>query len=193
MYDAPTLTPLVEGVGLLERAIGYLLGSLRLVTPAVVSNATPCRDWDVRALLCHVNDSLTALIDAAEHGRIDLSASDETPSRDVVDLTRNRASHALGAWASAELSVVSVHRLPLTSPIVVATGALELAVHAWDLAQGCGGGRPIPPSLASELLSLSTVLVTPRDRPVRFAAPVRMPRSASPGDRLVAFLGRDPR
>src|SRR5215207_8110277 len=59
MYDAPTLTPLVEGVGLLERAIGYLLGSLRLVTPAVVSNATPCRDWDVRALLCHVNDSLT--------------------------------------------------------------------------------------------------------------------------------------
>jgi uncharacterized protein (TIGR03086 family) len=195
MSDAPTLAPLIGGVGLLERAVGYLLRSLQVATPAALSNSTPCRDWDVRALLCHVNDSLTALIEAADCGRLDLDVStgDENTAWDVVTTTRNRASRALGAWTNTDRPLVSVNELPLTSPIVVGAGALELAVHGWDLARGCGCDGPIPPRLATDLLSLSAVLVTDQDRPARFSAPVKVPATACPSDRLVAFLGRDPR
>jgi uncharacterized protein (TIGR03086 family) len=70
---------------------------------------------------------------------------------------------------------------------------VEIAVHGWDVAQACGRPRPIPPQLAEELLQLAPLLVTDADRPGRFAPPVAVPAGASPGDRLVAFLGRGPR
>ncbi|WP_208325832.1 hypothetical protein [Amycolatopsis arida] len=51
---------------------------------------------------------------------------------------------------------------------------------------------PVPPRLAEELLVLCPHLVTAADRPAPFAAPVAVPATADPGDRLVAFLGRHP-
>jgi hypothetical protein len=50
----------------------------------------------------------------------------------------------------------------------------------------------VPPALAGELLGVVRVLVDDTDRPVRFAAPVGVPASASPSDCLVAHLGRRP-
>jgi hypothetical protein len=60
------------------------------------------------------------------------------------------------------------------------------------VARSVGRSRPIPPSLAEELLALSPLLVSELDRPALFAAPVEVPARAAPGDRLVAFLGRRP-
>jgi Mycothiol maleylpyruvate isomerase N-terminal domain len=59
-----------DQVRLLERAIGYALGSVAGVAPRLLSRPTPCPDWDLRALLQHVNDSLAALYEAAATGRI---------------------------------------------------------------------------------------------------------------------------
>ena len=67
-----------------------------------------------------------------------------------------------------------------------------MAVHGWDVARACGRDRPVPPSLAEELLDLSPLFVSAADRPGRFAPPVDVPPLAGPGDRLVAFLGRRP-
>ena len=65
---------LTGGVELLERAMSYTLGSLQLVTPAAMSAPTPCREWDLRALLRHMNDSLQTLHDGIVLGRLDLDA-----------------------------------------------------------------------------------------------------------------------
>ncbi|HZD37555.1 MAG TPA: maleylpyruvate isomerase N-terminal domain-containing protein, partial [Actinomycetes bacterium] len=51
------------GVELLERAIGYALGAVQGVTPALLAAPTPCRDWDLRGLLHHADDSLAALLE----------------------------------------------------------------------------------------------------------------------------------
>jgi uncharacterized protein (TIGR03086 family) len=88
---------------------------------------------------------------------------------------------------------VSVGGCPVPTSIVTSVGAVEVAVHGWDIAQACGQPRPVPPGLAEELLLLVPLLVTGSDRPSRFAAAVAAPPGASPGDRLIAFLGRDPR
>jgi hypothetical protein len=75
----------------------------------------------------------------------------------------------------------------------LATGAIELTVHGWDISVACGASRPVPPGLAAVLLPIVPLLITPGTRPGLFADPVRLPVPASPGDQLVAFLGRQPR
>lgn len=185
---------LIGGVGLLERAIGYTLGSLQLVTPQAMSRPSPCLDWDLHALLQHMNDSLKALHEAVDVGHIDLAARNYgDPAASPVATLRNRACSMLGAWANADdRAWVSVEGCPVTSSVVTATGALEIAVHGWDVAQACGRPRPIPDALADDLLPLADLLVTDTDRPGRFAAPVDVPPWVHPGELLVAFLGRDP-
>jgi uncharacterized protein (TIGR03086 family) len=185
-----------DGVALLERAIGYTLGSLLLVTPEAMSRRTPCAEWDLRALLRHMNDSLAALHEAVDVGHVGLEVSLEYGDPDVnpVATLRKRACTLLGSWTSTDThDVITIGDCPTTTSIVTSTGALEVAVHGWDVARACGHDRPIPPTLAQELLRFVPMLVTDADRPGRFGTEVDVPFSSAPGDRLLALLGRDPR
>lgn len=184
---------LIGGVTLLERAIAYTHGSLRLVTPAALSAPTPCHDWDLRALLAHMNDSLLAVHEAIVSGHVGLTVPDPDvdPSTDPVAALRSRACTLLGAVTAAEDdAAVTIADHALTRSVVTGAGALEIAVHGWDVAESCGGGHPIPSALADELLDLAPLLVTPDDRPTRFADALGVPPSAAPSTRLLAFLGR---
>jgi uncharacterized protein (TIGR03086 family) len=182
--------------------MGYTLGSLLLVAPEAMSNPTPCDGWDLRALLLHMKDSLLTLHEAIAVGHLgfdpagdpgDPDADYRDPAADPVASLRNRACRMIGAWANARgPGAISIADRALISSIVAATGAVEVAVHGWDVARACGQERPIPPALAEELLELCPLLVGDADRPARFATQVDLPRLAGPSDRLVAFLGRRP-
>jgi uncharacterized protein (TIGR03086 family) len=175
-------------LSVLERAIGYTLGCLHLVTPAAMSCPTPCQEWDLAALLRHMNDSFSALHEAIGSGYVSLEPVE--PAADLVESVRDGATRLLGAWANSRPRVVSIADQELTSAIVGHTGAVEIAVHGWDVARACGAERPIPARLAQELLHLSLILVTDEDRPLRFGPPVATHAQAGPGELLVAFLGR---
>lgn len=194
MTDRATAA-LIGGVALLERAVGYTLGNLELVTPEVLRQPTPCADWDVRALLAHMADSLDVLCDAVDVGFVvdAPSRSEVGTAADLVSAVRARSCRLIGAWAGADQpDVVSIYGRSLSRTIVASAGAIEVAVHGWDLARGCGTDRHIPAALAEELGQLAPLVVTHQDRPHRFGYPVAVPLDASPSDRLVAFLGRDP-
>lgn len=202
MTTGGTTTAVTGGVALLERAMAYTLGGLLLVTPRAMSNPTPCREWDLRALLLHMNESLLTLHEAIAVGHLDLEATSDQadphadygdPALDPVASLRNRACRMVGAWANARPREIAIADLALSPGIVAATGAVEVAVHGWDVAQACGQDHPVPPALAAELLDLCPLLVRDADRPARFARPVQAPVAASAGDRLVAYLGRCPR
>ncbi|MEP6696628.1 MAG: TIGR03086 family metal-binding protein [Pseudonocardiales bacterium] len=195
MTDTRAATALIGGMGLLERAVNYALGSLHLITPHVLSYATPCAGWDVRALLAHLDESFQALREAADLGRVDVAGPGAAGGADPIAGVRDRACLLVGAWANAgeDRHVISIAGSPLTAGIVTGTGAIEAAVHGWDLARACGRQHPIPASLAEEMLGLAPLLVTDDDRPARFAAAIDVGPSAGPGDQLVAFLGRPPR
>jgi uncharacterized protein (TIGR03086 family) len=189
----PEADALTGGVALLERALGYTLGSLLLVTPSRLGRETPCRGWDLRALLAHMNDSLLALHEAMAAGfvRLEPGADFGDPEADPVAALRNRACHLMGAWAGArDPDRVAIGNRGLTAAVVAAVGALEVAVHGWDVAEACCAPRPLPDGLASELIDLCPLFVAPGDRPGRFAPPLDVSPTASPGDRLLAFLGR---
>jgi uncharacterized protein (TIGR03086 family) len=207
MNTGSTTTVVTGGVALLERAMAYTLGGLLQVTPAAMADPTPCDGWDLRALLLHMNDSLLTLHEAIAFGHVAIDSSADgaqefsdphadygDPGHDPVASLRNRACRMIGAWANAPAARdISIADRRLTPGIVAAAGAVEVAVHGWDVSRACGQDRPVPAALAEELLDLSPFFVRDADRPTRFAP--RLDRSLdldSPSDRLVAFLGRRP-
>ena len=182
---------LVAGVALLERAIEYALGGLRVVTPAALCRVTPCAGWSLQTLLDHMNDSLRTLNEAAT-GHI-ARRRPAPRTRQTALLLRDGATETLGLWAGTLTDdLISMDDRHLTSPMVAAVGAIEIAVHGWDVSRTCGEHHPIPPLMAEELLDLAHLFVTRDDRPDRFAAPVSVPAHAPAQDHLLAYLGRDP-
>jgi uncharacterized protein (TIGR03086 family) len=186
---------LSDAVGLLERAIGYCLGSVAAVTPQLLAHPTPCLGWDVRILLRHVNDSLAVLgegVGAAGVGHVSAPGEVKDPA-DVVAAFRDGACRVLGDWTTAgpRDHVVPVADRALLASTIAVTGAIEIAVHGWDVSRACGSHRPIPPALALDLLKISRLVVTDATRYPQFAAPVAVSPLADPSDRLVAYLGRN--
>ena len=193
---APTAWP-PEGARLLEPSISYALGVVLAVTPELLSRPTPCRGWDLRMLLRHASESLAAIGEGIEAGHVGLDPAAEDgdlvddPARAFCD----RAGQLLDAWTSPgqQRQVIEIADCPLAAGVMAAAAALEVAVHGWDVSRACGQRQPIPSALAAGLLVIAPVLVPRTGRHPLFAAPVTVPATAGPSDRLAAFLGRTPR
>jgi uncharacterized protein (TIGR03086 family) len=180
-------------IALMAGAISYTLRACARVAPGEMSLPTPCAEWDLEVLLAHLAASMADVEAAIRTGCLDLDpgGSPEVPG-DPVEVLRDRAANLLVACYGHHQppDMVLVGGLPLAAGIVACTGAVEIAVHGWDVSAARGRGEPIPPALATRMLGLCPLLVT--ERGGLFAAPVEVPPEASPGDRLVAYLGRAP-
>lgn len=246
--------------GLLAGALRYALSVCALVKPTELASPTPCAEWDIRALLWHLGESVADLEAGLRTGSLDdtwrevpTEAGPRTPFPDDTwqagppparprearlpgdgdadpaspfaaprearlptdgDADRfavPREARLLGDGDAGPLGVlreraaallcacydggpagrfVVVGGLPLPAGIVACTGAVEIAVHGWDVSAALGRGGNIPPGLATRLLALCPLLATSREG--LFAAAVPVSPEASPGDRLLGYLGRDP-
>jgi len=183
--------------GLLAGAISYALGVCALVAPGEMALPTPCAEWDLGMLLAHLGQSMADLETAFRTGGLDLDCPPDPGAGDPVELIRERAAELLCAVyiSGGSGRFVAVGGLPMPAGLVACTGAVEIAVHGWDVSAargraGLGRVQPIPDALASRLAELCPLLVVGREG--LFAAPVEVPDQASPGDRLVGYLGRVP-
>ncbi len=183
--------------GLLERALSYAGRSALDVTPALLPRPTPCRGWDLDMLLRHASESLTALHDGTVTGHVALisTAPDRAAVADPVQCFRDRADRLLAAQATAggRCQTLDIGDLALPAIAMECAGAIEIAVHGWDISQACGLHRPIPDALAASLLAVAPLLIPEAGRHPLFGPPVTPAAQAGPGDRLVAYLGREPR
>jgi uncharacterized protein (TIGR03086 family) len=182
-------------ITLLASAISYALAAVGQVAPGEMTLPTPCTDWDLEALLAHLAASMADLESALRTGYLDPEPDDPVtpdPDDNPVELLRDRAANLLFACYAhhGPDRFVLVGGLPLPAGIVTCTGAVEIAVHGWDVRAATGRGGPIPPALATRMLRLSPLLVTGREG--LFGTPVQVPAQASPGDQLIAYLGRHP-
>jgi uncharacterized protein (TIGR03086 family) len=182
---------------LLAGAISYALGVCALVGPDDMTLLTPCADWDLGMLLAHLSDSMADLEVLLRTGHLDLDLDLKRPPGhgcdDPVETLRDRAAALLCAayGYGSPGRFVAIGGLPVPAGLVTCTGAVEIAVHGWDVSAACGGGAcPIPAALATRMLRLSPLLVAGREG--LFGVPVDVPAQASPGDRLVSYLGRRP-
>ena len=102
-----------------------------------------------------------------------------------------RACTTQGAWRRRLTSApIRVGDLDLGRDTLALVGALEIAVHGWDVAQATGDGRPLPEDLAVRLYDVALAVTDPDERGPRFGPPVPVPRRASTGTHLLALLGR---
>jgi uncharacterized protein (TIGR03086 family) len=181
---------LVAALDLLERAINYTRTSLQFVTPSDLSRPTPCAKWDLQDLLVHMDDSLATLREAGELAMVNLTPNRDRPA-DLIASIRSQACDLLAAWTGdggADLIRVAGSRL--SAAVLVSTGALEITIHGWDVARACGIPHRVPAGLADELADLARFLVSPADRPVRFADVRPLPAAPFAEQRLLAAVGR---
>lgn len=187
MTPAPVPGPALPGaVELLERALGYTRVVLADVGPGNLEAPTPCAGWTLARLLVHMEDALDAFTEAAA-GHVHVEPA--PPTGDRVDALRAKACALLGAWTQARPPSVAVGDRRLDAPLLVATAALEVTVHGWDVAQATGRCTPIPDDLARGLAPIAARVVQPADRGGRFGPALR-PATAGRTDALLAFLGR---
>jgi uncharacterized protein (TIGR03086 family) len=179
-------TALASAVELLERSLGYTRVALAGVTEAHVDKPTPCREWALRDLLAHMDDSLDAFTEAAG-GSVSLTRAGAAPR---VVVMQQKACALLGLWSGEGPDGVRVGQADLATDLLVATAALEITVHGWDVAQATGARTPIPGDLARHLLPVAHRVVSEDDRGIRFAAALPEPVEATADVRLRAFLGR---
>jgi len=185
------------GFGLLRRAVGDALASAALATPEFLPAATPCSGWNLRDLLDHLSESLDVVREAITSGQPGpgpVPGAEAPPGPGPAAGLRHRAVRLLAACAAAaaedELVTIAGHRLARS--MIAEAGAVEVAVHGWDIRMACGDRRPVPAELAIDMLPLAPLLIPEGSRHGLFAEPVAVPRLACPGDHLVAFLGRRP-
>ena len=187
-------------IGLLAGAVSYMLGVCAPLGPGEMALPTPCAHWDLARLLSHLCESMADLEAALRTGRLDLDGPPGRTGGDPVEALRDRAAELLcaGYCYGGPERFVAVGGLPIPAGVVACTGAVEIAVHGWDVSAAraragrAGGVRetPIPAALATRMLRLGPLLVAGREG--LFGVPVEVPAQASPGDRLVGYLGRHP-
>lgn len=183
---------------ILDTAHAALRDTVTTVRPDQWDHPTPCTDWTVAQVLQHAAGDQQAY--ASVLGEGDLPAYDPfTPDgilraspRELLAAPLAAARVAFSRVGADDTTVpVPLPQGPLPASVAVGAAALDAAVHAWDIAVATGQPSPLDTALAEELHAVAVEIVEPL-RGFAYAA-------ALPGDdgdvvdRLLRYLGRDPR
>jgi uncharacterized protein (TIGR03086 family) len=180
-----------------ERTVAEFVARVEAVPDDAWDNATPCTDWDVRALVNHVvgEDRWTPpLLEGATIAEVGDRFDGDLLGADPVAATREAAASAVASVAE---------RLPGGGQVHLSYGDEQMAeyvhqlaadhlIHAWDLAAAAGGDTTFDPEL------VATVAAWFADREELYrAGGVTGPRVETASDdlavQLLASFGRDAR
>jgi uncharacterized protein (TIGR03086 family) len=183
-------------VDLLRSAIHDAAPNFAKVTTDHLDLATPCDGWDLRTLLDHAYSRLDLSARAARNEPVDDFAQVEIDhvGNDPAGAFEHLTAAVLTAWeATDDLESPRVTPMgPMPPAGILLFGAQDIFVHAWDVATTIGA----TPELSDEMVEVFTRThresINETMRAMFFADAVPVPDDASPLDRLVAFLGRQP-
>jgi uncharacterized protein (TIGR03086 family) len=175
-------------VDLLERSIDYALIGIAAIEPSVLHMQTPCTNWDLDDLLRHLTESMLTLGELLSGSIGEVVGS--APIANAIDTAWDLRRQLTAIDTEAVTSMRSIDGLPIPRHAVILTGALEIAIHAWDIEQASADPKPIPVQLAQDLLPRAHLLLDSSMRRDLFAAPIEPALGATASERLVAFAGR---
>jgi uncharacterized protein (TIGR03086 family) len=177
--------------------------AMRAVVAAVSDDAwarpTPCAQWNVAQVLRHAAGDQLAFAAAitgsggpAENPFDPSAASPDGPQAFLADALRTAGA----AWSTVVPGTADLPTpLPqggMPSDDAAAAAALDMAVHAWDIALATGQPSPLPAGLAAQLMPVATAIVEPlRAYGVYAAALAPEPGDDAPAT-LLRYLGRHP-
>jgi uncharacterized protein (TIGR03086 family) len=183
---------------LLTRCLDQTALIVGKVGPDDLTKPTPCTKFDLTGLLSHVVGATRRIgsIARREPQTHELDQPADVPA-DAWPLVYGEArDEAVRAWSDDSILGADVVLPWATMPGAAVAGmyALELTVHAWDIAATIGVTADLDPWLAEATLPFAHQMVPAdiRGGEMPFEAVVPVPDDAPPYDRLVAFLGRAP-
>lgn len=170
-----------------EAALEVLERAVSSVGDGQLANPTPCRDYDVAALVGHLVDSLTRISGAAG---VVVSAPTGGAITGLIDAGRD----AVASWRRRGIDGdVSFAGRTMAARDLLGVIGLEFVVHGWDFATAVGETLTVPDALADAILHLGYRTVTAQSRRhAGFDEPVAIGADASALDRLLAYTGRNP-
>jgi uncharacterized protein (TIGR03086 family) len=187
-----------DPVDQLTRAVDQAGAIISRVRPDQAALPTPCRSWDVRALVNHlVHDvqQFTAMASGGTYQKDDTDVIGE----DWVGAYATAADALLKAWRR-EGALDRTVQLPFGEmPATWSVGQqiADLVVHGWDLAKATGQSTELDPELGQLALDWGRENLRPEFRGDEasgrvFGPEVSVPNDAALYERLAAFWGRDP-
>jgi uncharacterized protein (TIGR03086 family) len=167
------------------------------VTPAELSDPTPCDEWDVRALVNHVILWTSYSLERRAHGESvapELMERDFAAAPDFASAYRAQLDRAVAAWADPAVWDRELDMMGAATP-AADVGALiiaEMVLHGWDLAAATGQDYSVSERATGAALRAVEANAELFRQYQGFADPVPMAADARVLDRVLALSGRDP-
>lgn len=159
-----------------------------------LANATPCREWDVEALLGHAIGVVAGIGSAVRGDAPPADGAAFVLAADPANQFRTLADSTLAAWRAADLSgEMNIGAGPMPATAALSINLLDTSTHAWDIARATGQPENLPEELAGVVLEVGHGVVSDEVRGFAgFDPAIAVAEHASSTEKLVAFLGRQP-
>jgi uncharacterized protein (TIGR03086 family) len=178
----------LDTVTMYERAAGAAAAMVARAQPEQRHAATPCREWDVGALVEHMAGG-TVYLETALGDEPGAPATDPGAYRAAVD----RCAARLREQGVLERRCLSPAGFEWSIEDAAAGTAMDQLVHTWDLAVAIGADRRLDPELVDACVAMFLPHMPAIGREAGIVGPeVPMPHDASPQDRLLGAMGRHP-
>jgi uncharacterized protein (TIGR03086 family) len=177
---------------LLARAIEQSAALVARVRPDHAGLPTPCREWDVRALVNHTVYDMQAFTASLE-GQPRPESGVDLIGDDWVTAYQTSSDALLAAWRTRGADGTITTRIgEFPAAWAVGQHTADLAVHGWDIATATRQSRNLDPEVGREALAWAHANLKPQFRGTAFGPEVEVPENAPVYDRLAGFFGRDP-
>jgi uncharacterized protein (TIGR03086 family) len=189
-----TTVPSISEASAFRRASESFVERARQIGQEQWSAATPCTEWNVRALVNHVAgeylwvpEMLAGRTIAEVGDRLDGDVLGDDPLQTLIDAHATALAAVDGPEALATTVHLSFGDLPAGE--YVNQMALDSVIHSWDLAQGIGADETLDPELVE--LCYAGLKDSAEDwRNAGVFGPEKAPSDDSTQAKLLALTGR---
>ncbi len=155
------------------------------------AQATPCSEWDVRALVNHMAGTSKVLTASARREAPTSDPNDENLGDDPVGSFTAAIAGAEAAWRTPGALDGEVN-VPFDMPAVAALGVniLDIGTHCWDLATATGQDLQLSTGAVAAIDAFNRQLVSDEVRAGGGFGEVLDPTSDDDLTGMLAFVGR---
>ncbi|MGW0424172.1 TIGR03086 family metal-binding protein [Streptomyces sp. NPDC003015] len=175
-----------------ERAVPVLRG----IPDTALGAATPCAEYDVKALVNHVFQVIVqfqrlAAKEPSDFGEV--AADRVAEGSDWRERFAVETDRLVSAWSAAGAEEGVTGAMGMPARLVGSMALLDLTVHVWDLARATGQEYGVADEPVVEELTGAVAQLAPTARKMGvFGEPVVVAEGASAFERLLGRTGRDP-
>jgi uncharacterized protein (TIGR03086 family) len=180
---------------LFERSVNHFGEVVRSVGPGQWSDATPCTDWDVRALVNHVTVEqlwLPPLLAGKTVADVGDRFDGDQLGRDPVATWDSAAKASIASLCSPGTldGTVQLSRGATPTLQYALEMTLDALVHSWDLARAIGADETLDPETVQLAYGGIQPMADELAASGMFAPPIPTADDAPEQTKLLAMLGR---